>query len=99
MQIIKENKLRHEDKLGVHLDLSGVLDEKKKKWKRRTAVEIERRHNCPLADCEKSYGSEGSLNMHIKRKHPEYFVTMKEGNYDSKANESISEDDEDEVDD
>ena len=39
LQIIKENKLRHEDKLGVHLD---IPDERKKKRKRRTAGEIER---------------------------------------------------------
>lgn len=38
LQIIQENKLRHEDKLGVHLD---IPDEWKKR-KRRTAVEIER---------------------------------------------------------
>jgi hypothetical protein len=75
LQIIKENKLRHEDKLGVHLD---IPDEKKKKRKRRTAVEIERQHACPIQECEKSYGSEGSLNMHLKRKHPDFYVKLKE---------------------
>ena len=26
-----------------------------------------------MADCHKSYGSEGSLNQHMKLKHPEYY--------------------------
>ena len=55
----------------MHLD---IPDEKRKKRKRRTAQEIKREHVCPIKDCEKSYGSEGSLNMHLKRKHTDYFI-------------------------
>ncbi|CDW79200.1 zinc c2h2 type family protein [Stylonychia lemnae] len=42
---------------------------KRKKHLRRTAAEIERDFTCPYADCGKFYGSEGSLNLHIKIKH------------------------------
>ena len=36
---------------------------------RRTAAEIERDYICPYPECGKLYGSEGSLNLHIKIKH------------------------------
>lgn len=35
---------------------------------RRIANEIERDYNCPYG-CEKAYGSEGAVNLHIKLKH------------------------------
>lgn len=43
----------------------------KKKRYRRTANEIERHYKCPAENCKKCYGSEGSLNQHVKLKHPE----------------------------
>eukprot|EP01016_Furgasonia_blochmanni_P056935 TRINITY_DN97_c0_g2_i9.p1 TRINITY_DN97_c0_g2~~TRINITY_DN97_c0_g2_i9.p1 ORF type:complete len:192 (-),score=20.58 TRINITY_DN97_c0_g2_i9:227-802(-) len=46
-------------------------DDKKKRF-RRTASEIDRHYRCPVEPCQKSYGSEGSLNQHLKLKHPEY---------------------------
>ena len=36
--------------------------EDKRKRHRRTATEIARLFKCPVNDCHKSYGSEGSLN-------------------------------------
>ena len=36
---------------------------------RRTAKEINRNFVCPYETCQKVYGSEGSLNLHIKIKH------------------------------
>lgn len=36
---------------------------------RRTAKEINRSYICPYEICQKNYGSEGSLNLHIKIKH------------------------------
>lgn len=36
---------------------------------RRTAKEIDRSFICPYESCQKVYGSEGSLNLHIKIKH------------------------------
>jgi hypothetical protein len=36
---------------------------------RRCANEIAKTYKCPYAGCEKFYGSEGSLNLHMKLKH------------------------------
>ena len=52
------------------------IDNEKKKRHRRVATEIARHYKCPIEDCPKSYGSEGSLNQHIKIKHPEYYAEM-----------------------
>ena len=41
----------------------------RKKHNRRCANDIERKFKCPYLKCEKFYGSEGSLNLHIKIKH------------------------------
>ncbi|CAD8066087.1 unnamed protein product [Paramecium sonneborni] len=41
----------------------------KKKKKRRTAAEIDKNFKCPYKNCEKLYGSDVSLNLHIKFKH------------------------------
>ena len=37
--------------------------------KRRKAEEIEKLHFCPYTGCSKLYGSDVSLNLHIKIKH------------------------------
>jgi transcription elongation factor Elf1 len=42
---------------------------KNKKKIRRTASEIDKNFTCPYGDCNKLYGSEVSLNLHIKLKH------------------------------
>jgi len=49
----------------------GGDSDMKKKRERRRACEIDRHYTCPIEKCQKSYGSEGSLNQHIKNKHPE----------------------------
>ena len=49
-----------------------ITDERRKRH-RRTAQEIHRHYPCPVEECPKSYGSEGSLNQHLKLKHPEYY--------------------------
>lgn len=41
----------------------------RKKHHRRCANEIKRQLECPYPNCLKFYGSEGSLNLHIKIKH------------------------------
>lgn len=41
----------------------------RKKHFRRCANEIAKSYTCPYADCQKFYGSEGSLNLHMKLKH------------------------------
>lgn len=42
-------------------------ENEKMKRSRRTAMEITRHYRCQ--HCSKSYGSEGSLNQHIRIKH------------------------------
>lgn len=66
LSIMTENKERHEDDLGYYL---GIEDNRKKRV-RRLATEIERKHKCLVPKCPKAYGSEGSLNQHLIRKHP-----------------------------
>eukprot|EP00743_Colponemidia_sp_Colp-15_P011786 GILK01013245.1.p1 GENE.GILK01013245.1~~GILK01013245.1.p1 ORF type:complete len:266 (-),score=33.85 GILK01013245.1:165-872(-) len=44
-------------------------DEGRKKHQRRPAALIDKIYKCPYENCPKSYGSEGSLNLHIKLKH------------------------------
>lgn len=41
----------------------------RKKHFRRCANEIEKNYVCPYNGCDKFYGSEGSLNLHMKLKH------------------------------
>jgi hypothetical protein len=41
----------------------------RKKHLRRCANEIEKKFKCPYNNCDKFYGSEGSLNLHMKLKH------------------------------
>ncbi len=36
---------------------------------RRCAAEIVKSYTCPYPECKRCYGSEGSLNLHIKIKH------------------------------
>ena len=42
---------------------------RKRKRKRRKKSEVVCSFNCPFLNCNKSYPSNGSLNMHIKLKH------------------------------
>lgn len=58
----------------INLDLL----EHKEKRRRRTAHEIERKYECKYKSCPKSYGSEGSLNQHMKNKHPEFYANLVE---------------------
>uniref|UniRef100_A0A6B2LCF7 C2H2-type domain-containing protein n=1 Tax=Arcella intermedia TaxID=1963864 RepID=A0A6B2LCF7_9EUKA len=70
--------------------------------RRRKAAQIERLYRCQEKFCNRSYGTEGALKMHIKLKHPS--VTYNE-NYQLQArraaailNQKLLEDDEDEED-
>jgi len=44
--------------------------DRKKKRQRRKASQIERMYKCLEKHCNRSYGTEGALKMHIKIKHP-----------------------------
>ena len=41
----------------------------RKRHNRRCANEISKGYQCPFDDCGKFYGSEGSLNLHLRLKH------------------------------
>ena len=52
------------------LRLTNERDQNGRKiHKRKTMAELERDITCPYDGCGKIYASEGSLNLHIKRKH------------------------------
>lgn len=54
---------------GCSLSNTEERKERRKKHNRRTAKEIRKDEVCPYAGCDKYYGSEGSLNLHMKLKH------------------------------
>lgn len=70
-------KIEQDSALGIKQqksvkEIRDLLNEQKnrrKKHNRRTAKEINRQYICPYKNCQKVYGSEGSLNLHIKIKH------------------------------
>lgn len=53
--------------------MSKMTDERdqngRKIHKRKTMAELDRGFVCPYDTCGNKYASEGSLNLHIKRKH------------------------------
>lgn len=51
------------------LSSERYLHNGRKRHNRRCADEIAKAFTCPYEDCGKIYGSEGSLNLHIKLKH------------------------------
>ena len=98
LNIINENKERHEDDLGYYL---GIEDSRRKRV-RRLATEIERKHRWLVPKWSKAYGSEGSLNQHLLRKHPLVFeewmkrITEKENENQHKKNQ-ISREEKDQI--
>lgn len=45
--------------------------------KRRLKTEIERNYKCVVPGCPKAYGSENSLNQHLKLKHIDFWNKIK----------------------
>lgn len=66
-----EGKLKTLQSQAPAVDASASELIGKKKRHRRPAKEIAREFKCPKETCAKCYGSEGSLNQHIRLKHPE----------------------------
>ena len=60
-----------EKKKSKNVERDG--EECKMKRARRTAEEIEKKYKCDVPYCERLYGSEGSLQQHIKLKHPHLY--------------------------
>ena len=68
----RNNYLRNIMRVNTSQCSQSIQEEKRdsrKKHIRRTAKEISKDDKCPYAGCGKHYGSEGSLNLHMKLKH------------------------------
>lgn len=80
-------------KKAEEIQYGASNEEDRKKRFRRTASEIERHYRCMVETCQKSYGSEGSLNQHIKLKHYEIYKTLPHvsQSQDEDCNEEMSE--------
>ena len=63
---------RLEDALKEISDTTDSASGKRKRH-RRPAHEIRRHYRCPATECDKAYGSEGSLSQHLRLKHRPYF--------------------------
>ena len=50
----------------------------KQKRKRKKKDQVMRNYHCKIGDCGKSYGTENSLNQHMKLKHIEFWNKIKE---------------------
>jgi hypothetical protein len=64
-KVLMEQKVKEYEQ--VYTELENQVKPKKKK--RRTAKEIQKNYMCPYTNCKKKYGSNVSLNLHIKRIH------------------------------
>ena len=64
-----------------------------KKRKRKRKNEVDRNFKCVIPGCDKAYGSENSLNQHIKLKHQEFWNRLK--NHDLQTIEGILHDNDD----
>lgn len=65
-EIVKQKQYRI---LDYYQEESVDGQNSRKKHNRRTAKEIAKDFNCPYQSWDKKYGSEGSLNLHMKLKH------------------------------
>ena len=63
---------------GGSISFTPPVQIQKKKRKRKKKNEVERNFCCNIDGCKKSYGSENSLNQHMKIKHPEFWHRIKE---------------------
>jgi hypothetical protein len=50
----------------------------KQKRKRKKKDEVSRKYFCKIGECGKSYGTENSLNQHMKLKHIDFWNKIKE---------------------
>jgi len=71
----KRDESESEEELPMMRTSNDILQnkpikDKKKKRHRRKASQIDRMYKCQEKHCNRSYGTEGALKMHIKIKHP-----------------------------
>jgi hypothetical protein len=86
------------------LNNKPIIKDKKKKRVRRKATQIERLYKCQEKHCNRSYGTEGALKMHIKTKHPsvkydaKYQIQARNASLINKKKEEDYDDDDDDDD-
>lgn len=73
-----KEKLRKYEMHGPPGNMKYGSDMEKRKRKRKTKDQVERNFCCNIGQCGKSYGSENSLNQHMKLKHPDFWNKIKE---------------------
>jgi hypothetical protein len=66
---VKEGSVHSQQDNGRSSDFYERYRSGRKRHLRRCANEIAKEFVCPYSDCGKIYGSEGSLNLHMKIKH------------------------------
>jgi transcription elongation factor Elf1 len=54
---------------GLSQEYQKLFKIKNRKKNRRLAAEIDKKFECPYERCYRDYGSDVSLNLHIKLKH------------------------------
>ena len=72
------DKLKKFENFGVPGNIKYGSELGKRKRKRKTKDQVERTFCCNIESCGKSYGSENSLNQHMKLKHPDFWNKIKE---------------------
>ena len=72
------DRIRKFETHGFPGNIKFNADLGKRKRKRKTKDQVERNFKCNINGCTKSYGSENSLNQHMKLKHPEFWAKIKE---------------------
>lgn len=70
IQSMEVNDKLSKDRMRESRAENTLSEESRAKRCRRTAEMIEKKHRCHAPLCGKSYGAEGSLQQHIKLKHP-----------------------------
>eukprot|EP00347_Sterkiella_histriomuscorum_P000717 403374776 len=72
--LINQQELSQYNNQAFHYqnELSNLTSLQKSRRHRNPARMIQRHFGCTYEGCNKEYGTEGSLNMHIKLKHPGY---------------------------
>lgn len=62
-----EELVEEQKTFEVHFNSNSASMRKRHNW--WTAIEINWEYECPYNGCGKPYGSEGSMNLHMKLKH------------------------------
>lgn len=58
--------------------LETLQEKKRKKHERRPNCELNRDIHCPFPDCDRVYGQQQALNLHLQRKHNTGHKTTRE---------------------